>query len=286
LTVFLESGKVASTTTTVNEVLMRKIVMMFVFSMLQASVLAAQTGPALVQLDAMSLVKISDIGPKVSALSAVPQAEETLILINTQTGETHGVIPVSGGFLHVSNGQLVASVYNGSGYLLQTGQYWPVVGKQRVLRGVKPPLGDRWGAIVEKALAYGLITEDDWSVPGSRYLDDFAGPNDGSHKADYFSIWGYTGQGGEFFPDSVTMVSENWEITQDGNWRIDQWIHSVDLDGTAQKVSHTVLSETMDGQILDMQTETLGPGDPRAEESRNGLIEKWDLYVPAKILKF
>ncbi|OGS08443.1 MAG: hypothetical protein A2270_09135 [Elusimicrobia bacterium RIFOXYA12_FULL_51_18] len=261
---------------------MKKISILFVFSVFQAAALAAQTGPAFSQLGAMSLAAKSDIGLMLPDASAVPRIKKILIIFDTQTGRSHAVTPVSGGFIYASNGQFVPAVYNGSGYILQTGQYWPIVGGQRGMRGVNPPAEGRWGAILKKTLAYGIFTEDDGEIPASRYLQDIAGPNDGSHKADYFSVWGYTNMEGAFFPDFVTMVSENWEVTPDGNWRIDQWLHWVGLDGVAQKATHAVITEAMKGQILDMQTETLAGGDPRAVENRNGLIEKWYLYSPVK----
>ena len=125
------------------------------------------------------------------------------------------------------NGKFYAAVYNGAGYILPSGEYFPVVGGSRA--------EGQWAAIVERALAFGLIREQDEYIPASRYFADLSGAADVPHKADYFSVWGYTdSETGAFLPDFVTMVSEDWAINSDGNWRIDQWLHWMGLDRAAR----------------------------------------------------
>jgi hypothetical protein len=198
---------------------MKKISVLFILSILQTSMLAAEVLPALSQLGDMSPANISGIS------FAVPSV--------------------------------------------------PVVVKE-----------DNWAVIVEKTIASGLFTEPDGDIPASRYFADIIGPKNGPHKADYFSGWGYINESGALGPDFVTMVSENWEITPDGNWRIDQWIHWLTPAGVPQQVSHNVIVEAMSGQILDTQMDQLEVADPRAEENRKDLIEKWYLYRPEKFARY
>ena len=217
-------------------------------------------------LGAAAQVKISDILP------GAPGTRNTLLLLDTKTGKTFAVVAAGGGFVY--NGKFYAAVYNGAGYILPSGEYFPVVGGSRA--------EGQWAAIVERALAFGLIREQDEYIPASRYFADLSGAADVPHKADYFSVWGYTdSETGAFLPDFVTMVSEDWAINSDGNWRIDQWLHWMGLDGAAQRAQHTVLIEDMDGRILGMETENPAPGAPAATANRDGLIGKWFLYQPA-----
>lgn len=52
----------------------------------------------------------------------------TVLLLDPRTGKVQPVIQVGGGFIFAATGQFVAAVFNGSGYILPTGQYLPVVG--------------------------------------------------------------------------------------------------------------------------------------------------------------
>src|ERR1041384_3891342 len=61
-------------------------------------------------------------------------------------------------------------------------------------------------------------------------LADIQGPLDADRPADYMNVWGARNAQGEFFTNQVTMVSESWKYQQDGNIRIDQWIHQMTPD--------------------------------------------------------
>jgi hypothetical protein len=191
---------------------MKKI--LFVLSMFQTAVLAAQVSPALSQLGALSPMKTSDIGPETPAVPAAP-----------------------------------AAVENG-----------------------------RWAAVLALAVASGTYTDPNNIMPASKYLADIIGPMEGSHTADYFSAWGYGTATGPFNPDFVTFTSESWEINQDGNWVIDQWIHWMRTADTPFQVMHTTLIEKMSGQVLDWHQEAIEAGSPKAEEHRKALLERWYLY--------
>ncbi|HAH32203.1 MAG TPA: hypothetical protein DCL44_07820 [Elusimicrobia bacterium] len=100
---------------------MKKIMAFFVFAMLP--MLAGAQGPALSQLG-------EDIAQIVVPEASVV-ARNTVVLLDPRTGKTFVVIPTGGGFIYASNGQFVQAVYNGSGYILPSGQYLLVVGGVR-----------------------------------------------------------------------------------------------------------------------------------------------------------
>jgi hypothetical protein len=207
----------------------------------------------------------------------VPQVRTVQVILNTQTGHTHNVIQTGGGFIDTATGQFYAATFNGSGYILPTGQYLPVVNGKR---GDEAGAG-RWAALVEKTLEFGLVKVPNGNVPAGRYFADISGAQSGPHKSDYFSIWGHTGEDGAFIPEYVTMVSENWAIGHDGNWHIDQWLHWVGLDGTPAKNEHTVLVEEAGGSIVSMHSDKPEVTAPAAQANREALIAKWALYKPA-----
>ena len=102
---------------------MKKIMVLFVFAIFPA-VLGAQ-GPALSQLGG-DIVQVA-----VPAVPAVSPDRNTVTLLDPRTGKMYVVIPTSGGFIYASTGQFVPAVYNGSGYILPSGQYLPIVGGSR-----------------------------------------------------------------------------------------------------------------------------------------------------------
>ncbi len=109
---------------------MKKTFILMVSVMFPA-LLAAQT-TALSQLGGMAAAKAVETAPaRVPAVPAASPDKGTLLLLDQTTGKVEVVIPAGGGFIYASTGQFVPAVYNGSGYILSTGQYMPVVGGSR-----------------------------------------------------------------------------------------------------------------------------------------------------------
>ncbi|MEI7527363.1 MAG: hypothetical protein WCK76_00355 [Elusimicrobiota bacterium] len=132
---------------------MKKTMFLLVFSVFPAA-LAAQT-PALSQLGGAAAVKADDIARlAVPAAPAPAQDKGTMILLDPRTGKTFTAISAGGGFIVASTGQYVPAVYNGSGYILPSGQYLPMVGGSRSERA-NPGLGGKW------------IGWGDWTYQGS-----------------------------------------------------------------------------------------------------------------------
>lgn len=104
---------------------MKKIV--FLAAIIFPAALYAQE-PALAQLGGLSA------GAELSAAPA-PQAAAvagTVLLLDPRTGTVQPVIQVGGGFIYAATGQFVPAAFNGSGYILQSGQYLPIAGGSRV----------------------------------------------------------------------------------------------------------------------------------------------------------
>lgn len=127
---------------------MKKIAFFVVLATFPAA-LAAQT-PALSQLELSA-----GPGAAVAALQVPfpePAARNTLLLLDPGTGKVQAVIPVGGGFIVAATGKFVPAVFNGSGYVLATGQYMPVAGGRQKAAG---GLAGKW-------LGWG-----DWTYQGS-----------------------------------------------------------------------------------------------------------------------
>ena len=130
---------------------MKKIVFLSVFAMLPAA--QAAQAPALSQLGGIEVVKAADIAQAAApGAPAAAQTKNTVLLLDQRTGKVYTVIPAGGGFIYASTGQFVPAVYNGLGYILQNGQYMPVVGGSR---GEAHGLAGKW------------IGWGDWTYQGS-----------------------------------------------------------------------------------------------------------------------
>lgn len=137
-----------------------------------------------------------------------------------------------------------------------------------------------WDAVVKKTLQSGVFTEADEYIPAGRGLADLSAPKGQPHTASYFNLWGAVNEEGVFVPGFATMVYEDWSLTPEGNWHVDQWLFSLDLDGTPNRVSHGFIDETPDGQVLDMHSDQLDPAGREAWEKREQLVEKWEAFTP------
>jgi hypothetical protein len=109
-----------------------------------------------------------------------------------------------------------------------------------------------------------------------RYLERIAPPDISQpHHADYFSVIGYQTVNG-FGPTEVSMVSEDWRKTPEGNWEIEQWIYALLLDGTLTRVMHQEVTETTEGRVLDSRDFPVGGPDDPVEQARwLNLLSQW-----------
>lgn len=138
-----------------------------------------------------------------------------------------------------------------------------------------------WSAVLKKVLEHGVFTEaDGYYIPAGKGLRDLSAPAEAPHTASYINAWGYVNSEGVFSPSYVTLVYEDWAKNQDGNWHIDQWLFSLDLQGAPGRVSHGYLIETEHGQVLDSHSEQLDPAGQEAGDKLEDLLRKWEAYAP------
>lgn len=84
---------------------------------------------ALAQLGALRPEAAAEV-PAAEAPAAVPD-KGTQVLLDPATGKAHAVIPVGGGFIYAATGKFQPAVFNGSGYVLPSGQFMPLAGGAR-----------------------------------------------------------------------------------------------------------------------------------------------------------
>ena len=107
-----------------------------------------------------------------------------------------------------------------------------------------------WQALVDQASNKGQVMPfgDGMEL---HYLAKFdPADTQGPHNAAYFSVVGVRDSDGVFHPLNISLVDENWQIT-DGNWWIDQWIFQGDLDGSLVKTGHSRIVETPKNIVLE-----------------------------------
>ena len=102
---------------------MKNILFLTLLALSPAALYAQE--PALAQLGGAGLTAAAPEPP-----AASPE-RSTLLILDPRTGKTHAVIAVGGGFVYADTGKFQAAVFNGSGYILASGQFLPVVGGSR-----------------------------------------------------------------------------------------------------------------------------------------------------------
>ena len=102
-----------------------------------------------------------------------------------------------------------------------------------------------------------------------------------SHQAEYFSTVGVVSNG-QYFPQWISVVSENWKINTESNWDIDQWIYQVSPDGALLRLAHNHLVEARDSQVLaDDAIATGGADDPAELQHWGQKLNEWYSALPS-----
>jgi len=139
---------------------------------------------------------------------------------------------------------------------------------------------DAWTAILENVRDNGKYVEGDETFPARFSLEDVRGSTAAAHTEDEVSVLGAVAEDdGLFHPLFAEIVSENWTIDAKGDWRIEQWMFLVRIDGSARDGMHNILHETPDRHVLG--EEKLGISDG-GQAHFDALIERWTKYVAPK----
>lgn len=133
-----------------------------------------------------------------------------------------------------------------------------------------------WDNLIQKINTNGEFNPADYDIPASYRLKDIKGGMDESHVANYVSEWGYVDrETGEFNPAFVSFVYEDWKLTENFEWAIEQWICISTVDGQLYDVSYTNLLEALDGKILGYESKKLDSDAPESIKKFAELIKSW-----------
>jgi hypothetical protein len=141
---------------------------------------------------------------------------------------------------------------------------------------------EAWGRILARIQAEGKYTPAEEMIPASFHLEDMQGSLDQDHVVYYVGARGFLGADGAFQPMSAFFASEDWKIGSDGNWRMDRWELTPDLDGSlTDDASHGTRIYTMNGSaVLDNTTEKISKDDARVRRKFDALIAHWSALQP------
>ncbi|RZA04259.1 MAG: hypothetical protein EOP11_15505 [Proteobacteria bacterium] len=116
-------------------------------------------------------------------------------------------------------------------------------------------LGD-WNGLVKKIIAEGTASE---SFAGTYLTLKRIEPADLSvtHRADYLSVVGSYGEGGEFHAGQVEAVFEGWTKLSNGNWTIDQWLFPATIEGDLKRCYHVQIVEDNQGSVIEHELKAL-----------------------------
>lgn len=94
-----------------------------------------------------------------------------------------------------------------------------------------------------------------------------------AHTADYFSLVGGTDTDGVFHAGHVEVVSENWQIDQNGNWDIHQWQYVVSMNGDVTQYAQVHLVEKQNREVVS--DDYIPTTDAQALTNLSLLLKQW-----------
>lgn len=71
-----------------------------------------------------------------------------------------------------------------------------------------------------------------------------------SHYANYFSLVGGLDSNGKFHFNRIEVVSENWQLKEDGNWHIDQYLFRLSPDQEIMSSMHIDMVQTLTHTVI------------------------------------
>jgi len=136
-----------------------------------------------------------------------------------------------------------------------------------------------WNDLLEKIVAQGTFQPGDNELPSSFSFHKMIGHANDSHIADYIYEWGYFDfETNTFYPEFISIVSEQWTLTSNNDWGIDQWVYLLNFSGETQRISHTMIAKSLNGNILEYRDLGADPQDPQTQEKLEEVMHMWEKY--------
>tara|TARA_B110001454_G_scaffold181094_1_gene174983 strand:+ start:35127 stop:35654 length:528 start_codon:yes stop_codon:yes gene_type:complete len=98
-----------------------------------------------------------------------------------------------------------------------------------------------------------------------------------AHVANYFSLVGGKDAGGQFNFGRIEVVSENWQLDQEGNWVIDQYLYRISPEGEIISASHVDMVQSKDRLVLKYNSSGLDEAASKSNWQR--ILNNWYVQV-------
>lgn len=98
-----------------------------------------------------------------------------------------------------------------------------------------------------------------------------------AHVANYFSLVGGRDAAGQFNFGRIEVVSEDWQINQDGHWVIDQYLYRISPEGEIISGGHVEMIQTKDRIVLKHEFVELGENAVKSNWQR--ILNNWFVHV-------
>ncbi|MBL7556913.1 MAG: hypothetical protein JNM24_13905 [Bdellovibrionaceae bacterium] len=133
-----------------------------------------------------------------------------------------------------------------------------------------------WNKILDSVQKTGKLLESPY---GDYLYVEHIEPADTAkpHVANYFSLVGGYDINGVFQYAHIEVVSENWQISGDGNWQIDQYLYRITTGGQIQTSSHVDMIQTKDRVVL--KHEIMNFDEAAAKSNWQRILNNWYVQI-------
>lgn len=139
--------------------------------------------------------------------------------------------------------------------------------------------GAKFESLVKKTIFEGQVLQNIYGT--TIYLGRVV-PQDTTkpRSADYFTAV-VTVRDNIVIPTRYDVVSENWSISAEGNWVIDQFIFQLTPAGDLDKALHQRVTETPEMSVIKVEQIPAPIAAPETQETLRKVMDQWFLWLEA-----
>ena len=165
------------------------------------------------------------------------------------------------------------------GLLSSCAVLWLTASARAAQPGASP--AERLRAALDKVATHGQFYPPEAPIPGRVQLEDPEKPDESrDHVVHIAAIYGPV-MNGRFYVQLGSLESRAWTRQPDGNWKMEQWLFRLTLQGEIERAIHRVRIENpQHTNIFRIDQEDVAVNNARVKALYKGMLDHWDAWRP------